>query len=199
MTNLRREFFDEKLARWRRSAHRVYPDGTEMIGRNPVYEFGWLHLLFAPAAPKGIERLIQLVPILPEFQLYDFFRVLNGMNLFESNLFLLGTRTHFRPDNNVVTPWDLDTHHYEEVYNFRGRKALLVGGSHALPNGIHYVENADKTIDAFDRTDWSRPMYTWPTLDELIVSEVDRLASLYDDEGWLIEETRLADFSYRCG
>jgi hypothetical protein len=197
MTSLTKAFFDAKLGRWRRLGQRIFSDGSEWIGQTPDSEFGWLHELFAPADQNALAALVVRVPELPKFQLFDFYSVLNGINLFSSNFYLFGNRDHGRTDQNTISPWDLGLHHYEEISNLFGRDGLVIGGSDVLPNGVKYVENLDRSVDAFDETDWSRPMYTWPSLEILICSEIDRLDCLYGDNGQPTNERFLADFSYR--
>ena len=65
-----------------------------------------------------------------------------------------------------------------------------------MPDGISFVENADLTIEAFDRKDWYRPMQRWPNLHDFIRAEIARLSLLFDDFGKPVDNGVLADFEF---
>jgi hypothetical protein len=185
------------LTRWTLTGHELFLDGTELIGKvSHLSPDAWLHELFAPPSEPNYEQLLHHIPNIFDFEIGKLLSVLNGINLFSSQLFIYGLRTSYRRDGSVFQPWDITTHHCEETHNLHGKNAIVFGGSDGLPDGICYVENSDLSVEAFDRNDWSRPMHSWPNLHDFVRAEVGRLSLLFDDFGKPVDESLLADFEF---
>lgn len=197
MDKITHEEIRSRLTRWMPTGYEVYSDGTELIGKVPHFgPYAWFHQLFAPPPEQSHEQLLHYIPNIFDFEVGKLLLRLNGMNLFSSHLFIYGLRTSYRRDGSIFQPWEITTHHREKAHNLHGRNAIVFGGSDALPNGISFVENADLSIEAFDRNDWSKPMHSWDDLHCFVKSEIARLSLLFDDLGKPQDECLLADFKF---
>jgi hypothetical protein len=186
-----------KLLRWTVSGNEKFSDGTELIGRVPhISPYAWFHELFAPPPDPNYDQLLFYIPDIFEFEIGKMLPKLNGMNLFSSNLFIYGLRQSYRRDGSIFQPWEISTHHREQSHNLFGRKAIIFGGSSALPKGISYVENIDLSVEAFDRRDWTKPMRVWDNIHDFVRAEIIRLSLLFDDFGKPIVQQSLADFTF---
>jgi hypothetical protein len=184
------------LTRWIASGNEIFSDGTELIGRVPsISPYAWFHELFAPPPDPNYDQLLRHIPDIFEFEIGKLLPKLNGLNLFSSNLFIYGLRQNYRRDGSAFQPWEISTHHSEQLNNLCGRKAIVFGGSHALPKGISYVENSDLSIEAYDRRDWTKPLRVWDNIHDFVRAEIVRLSLLFDDLGKPIDQRLLADFS----
>ena len=186
------------LQRWMPTGHKIFSDGTELIGKVAhLSPYAWFHELFAPPTEIDHDQLLHYIPDIFDFEVGKLLFTLNGMSLFSSHLFIYGVRTSYRRDGSIFQPWEITTHHCEKVDNLYGRKAIVFGGSDALPDGISFVENADFSIDAFDRNNWNKPMHSWPNLHDFVRAEIARLSLLFDDLGKPIDAKLLADFNFK--
>jgi hypothetical protein len=185
------------LKRWMPTGHEVFSDGTELIGKVPhLGPYAWFHELFAPPIKPNFDQLLHYIPNIFDFEIGKMLPSLNGMNLFSSHLFIYGLRASYRRDASVFQPWEITTHHCEKTDKLRGRSAIVFGGSDGLPHGISFVENADLTIEAFDRNDWNKPIHVWPNLHDFVTAEIARLSLLFDDLGKPLDSSLLADFDF---
>jgi hypothetical protein len=197
MEKITHEAIKETLSRWMPSGHKLFPDGTELIGRVPhISEYAWFHELFAPPQEPNHDQLLYYIPNIFTFEVGKTLLRLNGMNLFSSHLFVYGLRNNYSRDAGVFQPWEITTHHREETHNLFGRNAIVFGGSDALPDGISFVENTDGTIEAFDRNEWHKPMHIWENFHDFIRAEIARLSLLFDNDGKPTDKRHLADFNF---
>jgi len=187
----------QKLARWDSLGHRITPSGAVQIGHVPhVAPLAWFHELYPPISEADRASLAKSIPGYQRSQLGFVHAAFNGLNLFSSNFFLFGKRKNFDRTSGDAFPWDL-----QSTYSSNKRRlppdSLIVGGSHALPHGIYFVEKSDGSVDALDRRLGFNCLFSWPSVLACLFSEINRLEEMFDGTGHLDPVAHLEKFCLR--
>jgi hypothetical protein len=183
------------LLRWTAIGHRVFDDGTELIGRVPhVAPEAWLHKLFPKLDSQIIARYEEVLPGFKGSAFSRFLQLFNGLNLFSTDFYLLGHRSSYKRDGSVFQPWELLTSNGPNRGGIAPPELLIIGGSNVLRKGVTFTENPSGSIWAIDRTRPGLPMFEWPDFETFLYSEIRRLASLFDDEGRPQDQEKLAQY-----
>ena len=165
--------------------HRVLPNGTELVGHLPhVAPQAWLHQLFAPLAEAELVAWEQALgePLPPALR--AFYGYHNGLNLFSCDLSLHGRRHSYeRTSDAVWQPFDLDNQNrYRRGGPIPGR-LFLAGNEDVLWLSLDLHTQAVQRTTA-DGT----VIQNWSGFEEMLVTEVHRLANCFDEQGRRVNE-----------
>lgn len=164
------------------ASHRL-DDGTELIGHVPhVAPEAWLHILFPPLPPPGIEQVETEIgrPLGPTFS--SMLAMHNGLSLFSDSLYIYGHRSTMsrtgdgerlpggvRTPNTLERPKDADPSH------------LFVGGYGSDASRL-YIDVRDSRVYRCSRRS-AAPLNRWDDFFSMLSSEARRLATLFDAQG----------------
>jgi len=187
----------QRLDIWSGLGRRTTASGALQIARVPhVAPLAWLHDVFAPITVAQQEALLKGLPAYATSGLRDIHEAFNGIDLFSSNFFLYGRRANYERSVDNVLPWELVSHN-ARVSRRLPAGALLVGGSHAVYTGVHFIELSGGPVVALEQENWDNRLFEWPNLRACLLAELDRLSFLFDNEGRPINKAALANFALR--
>ena len=166
---------------------RTLEDGTELIGHVPhVAPEAWLHIIYAPLSQARVEDVsIQIGrPVAKEYQ--SFLQRMNGLSLFSGELSLFGLRSDFRRTGDAVRqPFSIRTPNTVE----RPRdadEALVFIGSYFDDGSMLYIDPHTSEVHRCSRTS-VESLNRWKSFFVFLDSEAERLATLFDVEGRMID------------
>jgi hypothetical protein len=154
----------------------------------------YLHIVFKPTAVRVLSDAA-LKLNMPEF-LVEFLRIQNGAILFSGALSVYGIHRPgqllHREDPAFVLPFNIEDANLNWPPVDRTR--FLVFGGYAFDGSSVCIDRTGGQICLFRRgrqTLLSEPAYSWSSLEEWIVSEIARLAMLFDSRGQrLVDEAQ---------
>jgi hypothetical protein len=170
----------DRCLQYGRSGDVARSDGALLIGHNPIKgKFSYTHLLFQGLKESEIAVLEQRIQRPIPNELRDFYCVFNGIDLFAGRFSISGLRRISGRDGDAMwQPFDLRTPNISErpvdasadavffsFYSLDGSQAFICTGSssiHLWNPQIGYAKNS------------------WNSLNEMLQSEFERLADLYD-------------------
>ncbi len=179
----------DNVAKYEILGSKTMPDGSKLVGKAPhVAEQAWLHSLFAPINEKEIKELeLQMGRKIPDT--YKEFLILgyNGIRLFVTEFSLYGLRKQLgRTIEASVQPFSILTPNGIE----RPKNALdsyfFIGGYGEDGSKIYLDTKTDK-VHYCKRND-ATSIVEWKSFDKMLESEVDRIFSLFDKKGELIND-----------
>jgi hypothetical protein len=177
------------LEKWENLGEKTTSMGTRLIGHVPhVAPEAWFHQVFWSLQNSeiiGIEA--QLNCLLPA-SFKGFLAITNGLKVFSNNLSIYGKRYSYdRQGDKCWQPYDLVDHtgKYEKPVN-RPLGVVFIGGYSM--DGSRLFFNADSSCpECIYRTSREefKILNTWPDFWTMLENEVNRLASLFDENGKL--------------
>ena len=162
----------------------ISENGTLLIGKAPhIGQYAWLHVVYPTLNKDDITKLeTELNTSIPKD--YQFFlqHYSNGLGLFISKFYLYGLRKQLgrsieasrQPYSPVIANIDerpansKDSFFFIGGYSWDGSKLYIDKET----NNVHYCDRWDATS-----------LYQWNSFEEMLVSEVKRICSLFDDKG----------------
>ncbi|CRK84725.1 SMI1/KNR4 family protein [Neobacillus massiliamazoniensis] len=178
------------LENWRDKGFRKLSNGTEIICHVPkIGPEAWLHLVYAPLPEETIDSLEQHVVAkkMPQV-LKEFYRKMNGINLFSDVFCVNGLRTSYvRTGNESIQPYDLvtlDSGRHKECPN-----SWLIFGSYSW-DGSHVVMDTSESDNpkVFRIERWTTNiLLEWDYFSEWLNSETVRVQTLFDENGYQID------------
>lgn len=172
------------LDKWRTKGVKRQRNGTELICPVPhIAPQAWLHEVYASISVDRLRSLTVLGRPLSR-ELREFYALANGFYLFSGSFILYGFIEQMSRTPDLRQPFSLIDHNSPAQHpRQRPPDVLLVGSLvmdgddelilGALPNGI--IVGLDRTLGA-ERTSWG-------SLNALLVGEIERVASRFDEEG----------------
>lgn len=181
----------EELMELDSEGSRTLPNGTRLIRYRESREPGdlmYLHGLYGPLDTNGIARLEeQIARNLPE-PLKGLYLQANGLFLFAGSLKMTGLRGDYsrKADDSAWQPVSLE---YGNTLD-RAREipsAWIAFGFYPYGDGadVSYDETNNHIV-ATPRHKATPVLYQWPSLQEMLTSEVKRLSALYRQAGFRV-------------
>ena len=186
-----RHAFDEVrevLAEAEALGGRELPDGTRLIGHVPhIGPEAYLHTVYAPLSDEELEVVEgQICRRLPS-PLKAFYKCANGLYLFSGALSIDGLRReHSRTGDAARQPFSIDTPNVMERPTGSDPAAVFFGG-YDWDGSLLFMMPSEARVFRCER-DVASILTTWPTLENMLVSEAARLASAFDGDGRQIDE-----------
>jgi len=168
--------------------NRSTPNGTDLIQHVPhVAPLAYLHSVFPPLSESAVDELNEAVGGVLSADYREFLLKANGLTVFTSALSLYGIRYNASKGIEAAQqqPYDLYSANSWRYADLVPDGDCIVGGFNWDSSRI-VTRRSDRTIRRCDNTDF-RVLNTWPSLNELLVTEFARLAARHDESGRLID------------
>jgi hypothetical protein len=155
----------------------------------------YLHVVFKPAPPDLLSHAATELKMPVPF--VDFLRIQNGAVLFSGALSIYGIHSRGqllnRDDPDFVLPFNVE----DENQNWPppDRAVYLSIGGYSFDGSRVCINRNDGKVYLFERGTQSllrSPSHCWENIEQLIISEVMRLAALFDRRGKrLVDESQM--------
>ncbi|QSB25654.1 SMI1/KNR4 family protein [Flavobacterium sp. CLA17] len=166
-------------------------NGAILIGKAPhIAQLAWLNKIYPILGDKDIVLLgKELKREIPKDYKLFLTNFSNGLNIFVSTFSLHGLRKELgrsveasRQPFSIFTP-NLqerpknakDNYFFIGGYNWDGSKLYL----DSVTNKVHYCAEWDATS-----------LYEWNSFEEMIISEIKRITSLFDEKGVVLDKNK---------
>lgn len=176
------------LERWKNCGEIQLSNETRMIGHLAEQgRLAYLHTIFSPLGEAGIATIENRIGTsLPE-QYRQFLRLSNGLHLFRV-LTLDGLRGNYaRAGDESIQPFDLDTANTHERPQDAEDDWIFIGG-YGRDGSTLYIDKTHGNVYRCENGKATHRLTVWPDFWSMLTSETERLASLFDDKGELIDK-----------
>jgi hypothetical protein len=179
-------YFDDVMTlilEWEPLGCRVAADGARLIGHVPhVAPEAYLHVVFPALDDEGIAQIAEQIGRSLPPDLEAFFRMANGIDLFSSSLCVDGLRGDYvRTDNDAWQPFSISLINLDERPPDADDCHVFFGGYNWDRSLLYLAPWSPKVYRCSPTT--AEPLNEWPSLGHMLVSEVKRLALLFDRQG----------------
>ncbi len=164
-------------------------NGTILIGRAPhIAKFAWLHEIYPVLQNQDIPKVEEdLKTDIPEDYKYFLLNYSNGLGMFVSKFALYGVRKQLgRSIETSRQPYSLIDPNVDERPENAKDNYFFIGG-YSWDGSKLYINKKTKKVHFCARWDCTS-MYEWESFETMIVSEVKRLTSLFDEDGKIIRK-----------
>ena len=166
-------------------------EGCLLIGK-PSYlpKFAWLVTIFAPLDKEEFTLMYNTYSIKVPFVYKEFLtNFSNGLDIFSGTFSLEGYRKHYRRDESaILQPFALDISNvYERPKNAKDSYFFI--GSYDWDGSTLYIDTDTNHVHLCKRED-ATSLYEWNSFEEMLSSEIDRIFSLFTDDGRQIDENQ---------
>ena len=166
-------------------------EGCLLIGK-PSYlpKFAWLVTIFAPLDKEEFTLMYNTYSINVPFVYKEFLtNFSNGLDIFSGTFSLEGYRKHYRRDESaILQPFALDISNvYERPKNAKDSYFFI--GSYDWDGSTLYIDTDTNHVHLCKRED-ATSLYEWNSFEEMLSSEIDRIFSLFTDDGRQIDENQ---------
>lgn len=177
-----REEFESKIARFRRPndrnsengfqatsyGERQYPGDDQKLHENLI-------LIYPGVSPDGLAKAQnEIIAPMPR-PLAEFLLWSNGLKF---GLMGLNGTTYEKPQ-----PISLVYENVYERYEDQPEDTVGLGGIEGYHSIAHYFLDKDGHVDLVAGRSMTNVVETWPSFEEMVLEEVQRLSSFYDDDG----------------
>jgi hypothetical protein len=162
-------------------------NGAKLIGHAPhVAPEAYFHLIFPGLDEKDIHHMeSQLGKGIP-VPLATFYFINNGISIFSGSLSIDGLRRNYsREGDDVWQPFNIVDLNTFDAPPDTEENQLFFGG-YQDDGSLLYVDLKDLSVYRCTR-DSTRPLNAWPSFEEMLLSETQRLSELFDEKGILIK------------
>ncbi|MDQ0202303.1 SMI1/KNR4 family protein [Neobacillus ginsengisoli] len=180
------------LGKWKEKGYRELKNGTEIICHVPKNgPEAWLHKIYAPLPEEAINVLernvvTKKVPLV----LKEFYRKMNGINLFSDVFCVFGVRTSYvRTGDESIQPYDLITPNLER--HIECPKSWLIFGSYSWDGSEVVMDTAELEYPKVFRIErWTTNiLQEWDSFSDWLNSETFRVQTLFDENGYRIDRS----------
>ena len=166
-------------------------EGCLLIGK-PSYlpKYAWLVTIFAPLDKEEFSIMCNKYCIKIPFVYKEFLtNFSNGLDIFSGTFSLEGYRKHYRRDESaILQPFALDISNvYERPKNAKDSYFFI--GSYDWDGSTLYIDTDTNHVHLCKRED-ATSLYEWNSFEEMLSSEIDRIFSLFTDDGRQIDENQ---------
>jgi hypothetical protein len=131
---------------------------------------------------NDIDRLERQLGITLSESLREFYRRWNGIKLFAYSLNIYGLRHSFvRKGDEAWQPFSLLTPNLQERPIDADDELVFFGGYRRDGSDLAMRESSPKVFRCARYS--AQPLNEWPSFDEMLISEVERLSRLFDEHG----------------
>lgn len=171
------------MNRWQKRTDRVLPNGTRLICHVPhVAPEAWFHELYAGLDTEKLDEYEKKFPFAFPKVYKELLKRFNGLNAFSDSLSVFGYRfTYDRVGDAAIQPYDLFNANTPRSSRIPG-SWLFLGGYSWDGSGVFWDAQKDDAVHRVER-DSTKILNTWDSLDSWLLSEVERLSVLYDENG----------------
>jgi hypothetical protein len=163
---------------------RILPNGTQLIGHAPqIAPEAYLHNIFPPLDDDGINELEKVLQTeIPKDYKEFLKKKTNGLHIFIDTLALDGLRSSYeRTGDAAWQPYNLSTINIHERPRDSKDSYFYIGG-YSWDGSLLYIDSDDNKVYRCTRYS-SKPLNEWQNFEDMLVKEVKRIASLFDEKG----------------
>jgi hypothetical protein len=185
------EELKNELFKFRNLGEEVAQNGTLLIGRAPhVAPQAWLHSIYPVLNEQDIRDLEDEVKADIPLSYKEFLmNCSNGLGLFVGKFSLYGLRKQLgrsieasrQPFSPVIANVDERPTNAKESY-------FIIGG-YKWDGSKLYIDKDTNQVHFCDRRD-TTSLYSWDSFETMVVSEVRRICTLFDEKGVVIDAKR---------
>ncbi len=161
----------------------VQPNGTKLIRKNPPRKDGlfadsYLHEIYAGLKENEINDLERLINKKFPAQLREFYGYANGLSVFADSLSIRGLRRNYSRDIGARLPVSLEYGNTIEKPDDWVRDQIRFGWYSAQGEElVIYLDNPTEICAVSENQ--GAVLYSWPSIEELLSTEVDRMSDIY--------------------
>ena len=169
-----------RIDKWRRLGAKESDDGSAIIAHTPrKFPQAYLHAIFAAKEPVDWASYLTPLPRAVE----SFYWHCNGLRFFsELSVYGIRSRVYARDESAAFQPFDLLSHHDEQVRARRLSGLLFFGGYRS--DGSSVAVSFDSAAVFGYRPKQTEPFFEWPDVVTFLTSEFDRLEAIHDSDGY---------------
>ena len=172
------------LDRWKDLGNVDVPNGTRLIGHVPhVAPMAYLHVIFAGLGGEQLEDLKKSAGRDLRDSLIEFYKVWNGCILFSGVLSINGLRTSY--DRSIADadrqPFSIRTGNVPERPKNSDHDWVYFGGYNW--DGSRLLMDETGKVVLTSRLDANDRKFRWDNLEDMLTSEVIRIADMFDSHG----------------
>lgn len=171
------------LFKYKSLGDKILENKTHLIGKAPhIAPEAWLHTIYPPLSSTDIGSLEKELhkPLPVEYR--TFLEHTNGLNVFNTTLYLFGLRRNYNRDlDNVWQPFDIILPNTIEAPPNIKENVCIIGG-YDWDGSYLYINSTDGSVHLCKRRD-SKSIFNWKSFPEMLESEVKRLVTLFDGNG----------------
>ncbi len=186
-------YFEEikkELFKYKRLGEETVPEtGALLIGHAPhIAREAWLHKIYPVLSNNDITSLeTNLQTTIPTVYKYFLQQYSNGLNLFVAEFSLDGLRKELgRSVAASRQPFDLSIPNIDERPDNARDSYFFIGG-YSWDCSKLYIDKETNKVHYCDRWD-ATSLYEWNSFEEMLLSEIKRLSSLFDEDGVIINK-----------
>lgn len=165
-------------------------DGAMLIGKAPhIAPEAWLNEVFPVLDIEEIEHLEEeLKETLPQEYKDFLMNYSNGLIILTSTLSLYGLRRRMTRDikQNSRQPYSIITSNVHERPENAGNNIFFIG-SYQWDGSHLYIDKETNKVHCCERWDATSKIQ-WDSFQEMLISELKRLYTFFDDEGRELDE-----------
>ena len=163
--------------------------GATLIGKAPhIALLAWLNKIYPTLDTDDIILLeTKLKTTIPtEFKKF-LMGFSNGLHILNTTFCIDGLRRNYvRTANKVWQPFDLDIPNiYERPQN--AKESFFFIGGYDWDGSLLYIDKDTNVVHYCDR-DNAASLFQWKSFEEMLISEITRLYTLYDENGVQLDE-----------
>lgn len=153
--------------------------GSELFGLDKsIATEAWLHALYFPLSETEIKQIENILGKKLPHDLYEFYKELNGFDVFLSELTIYGFRKDFiRNVESAWQPFSIETINNKER-PLNAPEDIIFIGSYSDDGTLVYINLKNSRVSTCDRDD-ATPKHTWNTLKEFLLNELDIIFEKY--------------------
>ena len=189
------DYFDELmkiLRRWDHLGSRITARGVRLICKTPHRgSMAYLHRVYEPLNEDQICLLEMKIGRRLPPALRTFYQKANGLSIFAGELAIQGLRHDYSrelTDEGAYQPGSLE--YGNTLERIRGWSSdIVLFGWYPMDPGFNvYIHDGEDKVIMCPRRNIEPTLYEWPDFPTFLLTEADRLAKLFNEEGRLIDE-----------
>lgn len=158
--------------------------GAELIGRAPhIGKEAWLNKIYPVLSSDEIIQLeSELHTDIPNDYKNFLLNFSNGLNILVSTFYLSGLRKYLGRDVEASRqPYSLEIPNVDERPKNAPENLFFIGG-YDWDGSRLYIDKKTNLVHCCERRDIT-PRFTWKSFNEMLISELNRIYGLFDDNG----------------
>jgi hypothetical protein len=176
------------LERWNHLGRRDVSNGTKLIGHVPhVGSLAYLHNIYAGLSRAQIDQIEADIGRKLPSSLRQFYIYANGCALFGGALSIGGLRFNYDRslEDTSRQPVSIRTANIPERPKGANPQAIFFGWYNYDGSSIFF--NGDESVLMCPRRAAQPILYRWDSFEQMMISEVNRLALMFDESGHRID------------
>jgi hypothetical protein len=172
----------EFLEKYKSKNSKVLKDGTQLIFHAPhIAPEAYLHIIFPPLNTHDLVKIENLTKRKVPIDYKNFLLISNGLSIFSGSLTLDGLRKNYNRTNETRQPFSLEIPNVLERLADSEESYFYIGG-YKWDGSLLYIDSTNnKVFRCLENS--SKPINQWFNFKEFIISEFNRLSTLFDENG----------------